>query len=72
MSKDWRGLAVVILSTGVALALIIAALSGLIKEEPAPQWVAYLVFTLFGTVVGVVASYVRAEEEHHKHGPEHH
>lgn len=70
--RDWRGIAVVILSTGVAIALIVTAINGLLNEDPIPQWMGYLVFTLIGAIIGVVASYVRSEEEHHKHGPDHH
>lgn len=63
MHKDWRGIAVAILAAGITVSLILTSISALVHDEPAPQWLAYLVFTLFGAVIGVVATYVRGHEE---------
>jgi CDP-diglyceride synthetase len=61
--KDWRGIAVAILSFGITVSLIMFTISAMIHDEPAPQWLSYLIFTLFGAVIGVVATYVRHETE---------
>jgi hypothetical protein len=67
MMKDWRGIAVAMLSFGIMVSLILFTVSAMINDEPAPQWLSYLIFTLFGAVIGVVATYVRRDEEDHGH-----
>jgi CDP-diglyceride synthetase len=61
--RDWRGIAVAILSAGITISLILFTISAMVNDEPAPQWLSYLIFTLFGAVIGVVASYVRHVED---------
>lgn len=63
MKADWRGIAVALLSFGITVSLILFTVSAMINDEPAPQWLSYLIFTLFGAVIGVVATYVRREED---------
>lgn len=65
---DWRGIAVAILAFGITVSLVLTSVSGLIHDEPAPQWLSYLIFTLFGAVIGVVAGYVRGPAESHDKG----
>jgi hypothetical protein len=61
--RDWRGIAVTILALGITTSLVLFTVSAMIHDEPAPQWLSYLIFTLFGAVIGVVATYVRHETE---------
>ena len=65
MSRDWRGISVVILALGVAVCLVMAFATALAEDQPAPQWAANLLFTLLGGVIGVVGSYVK--KDHHDH-----
>jgi hypothetical protein len=61
--KDLRGLAVLILAIGVAACLVLAFVTALVEDQAVPQWVANMLFTLLGGVIGVVASYVKRTDE---------
>jgi hypothetical protein len=61
--RDWRGVAAVVLASGIAISLVLAFVAGLIEDEPAPQWIAYLVFAALGGVIGVVGGYVKRPDE---------
>lgn len=67
MTRDWRGISAVILSTGIAASLILAFVAGAVQDKAVPQWIAYLVFAALGGVIGVVGGYVKRVPDHEDH-----